>query len=155
MKRREEKREEKGGLRCSVLWCLLLFCAVCLLVCVSVSASPCLLCSLALSCAVLSSCPVHSVPAVRTLLHSTMVSCFLLLVDVSSTFADFKLHPHQVQPLSSVYVDDKNNGGTNNPQPSRGKWTKNIDFEGPIPLIDHVHLDARNVNQQQNNRMSR
>ena len=61
-RRREEKwrgrrekgegRREKSGLRCGVLRCVVLFGAVCLLVCLSVSASPCLLCSPVLSCAV-------------------------------------------------------------------------------------------------------
>ena len=39
---------ERGGLRCGMLWCVVLFFAV------SVSASPCLLCSPLLSFAVLS-----------------------------------------------------------------------------------------------------
>ena len=55
-----EKEEEggRGGLRCGVLWCVELFCAVCLFVCLSASASRCLLCSPVLSRAV----PCRPVP---------------------------------------------------------------------------------------------
>ena len=64
---RREKGEERITLRRATVRCAVwLFGAVCLLVCLSVSASLCPLCSPVLSCAVLS-CAVDNMSAVRSL----------------------------------------------------------------------------------------
>ena len=84
-----KKEGGRSGLRCGAPWCVVLFCA--LLVCLSACASPCLLCSPVLSCVVLS-CSLDNMSAVRSFCPSTMVSFFLLLVAVSSTLPDFKVH---------------------------------------------------------------
>ena len=71
----------RGGLRCGVLWFVVVFCAERLLVCLSVSASPCLLCSPVLSCAVPRRAVAVAVPV--RLLVLCITDTFCLSVRVS------------------------------------------------------------------------
>ena len=89
-RRGEERRGEGRGVDyAAACYGALWFCAVCLLVCLSVSAPPCPLCSPALSRAVLS-CAVDNMSTVRSFWLPQCFHVFSHLVAMSCTFTDVK-----------------------------------------------------------------